>query len=37
MTDYMLSMYYPQVQSAVPDNLEEIMARVEALNGSHAH
>jgi|SRR6188768_699384 len=31
MTDYMLSMYYPQVQSAVPDNLEEIMARVNAL------
>ena len=31
MTDYILSMYYPQVQSAVPDNLEEIMARVNAL------
>ena len=31
MTDYILSMYYPQVQSAVPDNLEEIMARVDAL------
>jgi len=31
MTDYMLSMYYPQVQSAVPDNIGEIMERVEAL------
>ena len=31
MTDYILSMYYPQVQSAVPDNLEEIMARVDTL------
>ena len=31
MTDYLLSMYYPQVQNAVPDNIEEIMARVGAL------
>lgn len=31
MTDYLLCMYYPQVQSAVPDNIEEIMARVGAL------
>jgi hypothetical protein len=31
MTDYMLAMYYPQEQSAVPDNIEEIMARVGAL------
>lgn len=31
MTDYLLAMYYPQERSAVPDNIEEIMARVGAL------
>ncbi|MGC4175077.1 YciI family protein [Demequina sp.] len=31
MTDYMLSMYYPQVPSSVPDNIQEIMERVNAL------
>jgi hypothetical protein len=32
MTDYLLSMYYGQSTSDVPDDLPEIMARVEALN-----
>ena len=32
MTQYMLSMYYPQVTDAVPDDLPAIMARVEAYN-----
>ncbi|MCR6712915.1 MAG: YciI family protein [Demequina sp.] len=32
MTDYMLAMYYVQDPSAVPDNIDEIMARVGALN-----
>lgn len=32
MSHYMLSMYYPHDTAAVPDNLDEIMQRVEALN-----
>jgi len=32
MTDYLLAMYYPQDVQAVPDNIEEIMARVDAVN-----
>ena len=32
MTDYMLAMYYVQDPSAVPDNIDEIMARVGALH-----
>lgn len=32
MSHYMLSMYYPQDAAAVPDNLDEIMQRVGALN-----
>ena len=31
MTDYLLSMYYPLEAAAVPDNINEIMTRVEAL------
>jgi len=31
MTNYLLAMYYPQSADAVPDNLDEIMARVNAL------
>ena len=32
MTQYMLSMFYPQDAAAVPDDLPAIMARVEAYN-----
>jgi hypothetical protein len=32
MADYLLSMYYPLDPSAVPDDLPQIMERVEALN-----
>lgn len=32
MTDYLLAMYYPMDLSTVPDNLDEIMQRVAALN-----
>jgi len=31
MTNYLLSMYYPMEPGAVPDNIDEIMARVGAL------
>jgi len=32
MTDYLLSMYYPQDPQAVPENIDEIMRGVAALN-----
>jgi hypothetical protein len=32
MTDYLLAMYYSQAESAVPDNIDEIMTRVAAYN-----
>ena len=31
MTNYLLAMYYPPSADAVPDNIDEIMARVNAL------
>ena len=31
MTNYLLAMYYPQSSDAVPDDIDEIMARVNAL------
>jgi hypothetical protein len=34
MTNYLLSMYYPLSPAAVPDNIDEIMARVGALTES---